>query len=203
MRIHEILENTTKQFPIPLETPDLDMSKSARLQRAKQMGFDTASVYYHGTEQSFKSFDPYKSNSATNTGTPTGSLVLSSNPSVSATYAGAEPNLSGEITSFKQGGNVMPLYIKPGKSMVIDANGANWNDIYIKAYPDLETTNDFAAFAQSKGKDTLFIKNVFDNKTWQKDKTPSTVIFVFHPSYVRSVNAKFDLANSEDEDLMA
>lgn len=203
MRIHEILENTTKQFPIPLETPALDMSKPARLQRAKSLGFDTSTVYYHGTEHSFKSFDPYKSNSATNTGTPTGAVVLSSNPSVSATYAGAEPSATGEITHFKQGGNVMPLLIKPGKSMVIDAKGANWNDIYIKKYPNLETTNDFAEFAQSNGKDTLYIKNVRDNKTWQKDKLPSTVVFVFHPSYIRSINAKFDPANHEDEDLMA
>jgi hypothetical protein len=202
MRIHEILENTAKQFPIPLETTNLDMTKSARMHRASQLGFDTSNIYYHGTEHSFKSFDPHKSNSATNTGTPTGALVLSNNPAVSSTYAGAEPSLSGEITKFKQGGNVMPLLVKPGKSMVIDAKGANWNDIYLKSYPDLETTNDFAIFAQSKGKDTLLIKNVHDNKTWQKGKTPSTVVFVFHPSYVRSINAKFDPANGESEDLM-
>lgn len=36
----------------------LDMSKEARLARAREMGFDTDTIYYHGTSSNFDRFDP-------------------------------------------------------------------------------------------------------------------------------------------------
>lgn len=207
MKLKELLENITKQYPIPLESEGLDMSKEARYHRAESLGFDTHHVYYHGTIHNFKSFDPRKSDTARNTGTPLGALVLSSNPVVSASYAGENTDMWGSVRDYHLGGNIMPLFLKKGNVLVIDAKGSNWNDIYVRKYPDLETTNDFAHYAQSKGKDTLIIKNVHDTASWKdKEQRPTRLgdtIFVFHPSNVRSINAKFDPANIHSEDLMA
>jgi len=38
-------------------TPGLDMSREARMERARQMGFDTSRVLYHGTWREFSAFD--------------------------------------------------------------------------------------------------------------------------------------------------
>lgn len=38
----------------------LDMSEAARMQRAKEMGFDTGKTWYHGTDGAFDAFDPAK-----------------------------------------------------------------------------------------------------------------------------------------------
>lgn len=43
----------------------LDMSKEARMQRAKYMGFDVDKVWYHGGFSNFDAFDPKKSGSGT------------------------------------------------------------------------------------------------------------------------------------------
>lgn len=207
MKLKELFEDITKQFPIPLESEGLDMSKEARYGRAESLGFDIHNVYYHGTIHNFKSFDPRLSDSARNTGTPLGALVLSSNPVVSASYAGEDTDGWGKVRNYHLGGNIMPLFLKKGKVLIVDAKGHNWNDLYIKKYPHLETTNDFAHYAQSKGMDTLIIKNVHDTASWKdKENRKSRLgdtIFVFHPSNVRSINAKFDPANIHSEDLMA
>lgn len=42
------------------EKAGLDMSDSARMQRAKEQGFDTSTPYYHGTDAEFDEFDVTK-----------------------------------------------------------------------------------------------------------------------------------------------
>ena len=55
MKLKELFEDITKQYPIPLESEGLDMSKEARYGRAESLGFDINNVYYHGTIHNFKS----------------------------------------------------------------------------------------------------------------------------------------------------
>jgi len=104
MKLKELFEDITKQYPIPLESEGLDMSKEARYGRAESLGFDIHHVYYHGTIHNFKSFDPRLSDSARNTGTPLGALVLSSNPVVSASYAGEDTDGWGKVRNYHLGG---------------------------------------------------------------------------------------------------
>jgi hypothetical protein len=207
MRIHELLdEGIEKQFPLPYKSDDLAMDKSSRYERAKSMGFDTSTMYYHGTKHDFSKFDPYKSNSSSNTGVPLNTIVLTTNPAVSDTYAGQEISSYGDNERYTSGSNVIPLFLRKGKTMIVDAKGRNWNDLYFSKNPEVETTNDLAIIAQQKNKDILIIQNVIDIATYrtkeQRDSYAGTTIFVFNPSFVRSINAKFDPANADSENLM-
>jgi hypothetical protein len=202
-----LFEGIEKQHPVPFESPELSMNHKERMVRAKSLGFDINNIFYHGTVHNFKSFDPKMSDSARNTGTPLGAIVLSSNPIASASYAGEIENNMGDIPdSFKSGGNVMPLFIRKGKTMIVNAGGRNWNDLYLKNYPDVETVNDLAYIAQSKGKDTLIIKSVHDTATWvnknNRSKRIGDTIFIFKPENIRSIYAKFDQVNIHSENLM-
>lgn len=76
MRLFELEENIEKQHPIPFKSPDLSMEREARIDRAMKMGFDFNNILYHGTVHDFSNFDPRKSDSARNTGTPQGAVVL-------------------------------------------------------------------------------------------------------------------------------
>lgn len=56
----EYSSDPSKPIPRTAQGPvDLDMSQNARLQRAKDMGFDTDNVYYHGTFEDFNEFNEY------------------------------------------------------------------------------------------------------------------------------------------------
>ena len=202
-----LFENIEKQYPVPFESSELSMNHKDRMNRAKSLGFDVNNIYYHGTVHDFKNFDPRLSDTARNTGTPLGSIVLSSNPIASASYSGEIENNMGDIPdNYKSGGNIMPLIIRKGKMMVVNANGRNWNDLWLKKYPDVDNINELAYIAQQKGKDTLIVNSVHDTATWvnknNRSKRIGTTVFIFKPENIRSIFAKFDPANIHSENLM-
>jgi hypothetical protein len=62
----------------------LDMSRPARMQRAKEMGFDTDTVLYHGTARGgFSEFDPYGTSAHGLFGQ---GVYLTDNPEVASSY---------------------------------------------------------------------------------------------------------------------
>lgn len=81
----------------------LDMSRDARLQRAREQGFDTSTVYYHGTTRDFDAFDPARAGTVTATPAafPRG-MYFSPDPEVAGRY------VSGE------GGNIIPVFLRKG-----------------------------------------------------------------------------------------
>ena len=58
----------------------LDMSREARMQRAKDMGFDTDTVWYHGTTESFSAFDKKQDSDFSGVDTSTISLFIIISP---------------------------------------------------------------------------------------------------------------------------
>ena len=56
--------NASKESSIPAIASALDMSPEARLARARDLGFDTENVVYHGTDKQFDSFMPSRGGSA-------------------------------------------------------------------------------------------------------------------------------------------
>jgi hypothetical protein len=143
----------------------LDMSQPARMQRAKDMGFDTDTVLYHGTSADIKAFSADGRGKTSGTG-----VFLTSDPKKAGTYANATE------------GKVYPVYVKSGNIVEVDAGGRNWadidtNDLYLR-YPDgtgdlatdvfgldlnsVTTTDELAAAAREAGFDGLRITNVAD-----------------------------------------
>ena len=173
------------------------------MERAKAMGYDLNNPVYHGTGADIKAFDPLLADTRRKTGTPTGSVVVSSNPDTASTYANM---VSGEwIKSFGEGGNVMPMYLRNNKNLTVNAAEPNytpnWNNLLIKRYPEIETTNELAALAKEMGKESATIKNIKDNAVMSSAEGNTT--FVFKPELLRSQFAAFDPAKANEPDLLS
>jgi hypothetical protein len=89
---------------------------------------------------------------------------------------------------FKQGGSVMPVYLRMTKPLIVDAKGYHWNDIYFKPkeYRQAEefSGNEIAAYAQQNGYDGMVLKKVKD--VHKGEAHLSTVYAVFSPQQVKS-----------------
>jgi hypothetical protein len=133
----------------------LDMSQPARMQRAKDMGFDTDPVLYHGTAEDFQNFN------ASGTGTFGEGVYLTDNPSLASSYAEG-----------RDGGNVIPVYVK-GKI----ATEADVSEI------------GYAGGGRDRA-DLAYDKGFSGYMNEYADGTKEIVIF--NPSNIRSVNAAFD-----------
>jgi hypothetical protein len=72
----------------------LDMSQAGRMARAKDMGFDTEKVFYHGTDADISAFR------TSNGGTFGEGVYLTGDPKLASGYA------------TQDGGNVLPVYVK-------------------------------------------------------------------------------------------
>ena len=173
------------------------------MDRAKAMGFNVENPVYHGTGADIKAFDPLLADTRRKTGTPTGSVVVSSSPDTASTYANMT---SGEwIKNWGEGGNVIPMYLRNNKNLTVNAAEPNytpnWNNLLIKRYPEIETTNELAALAKEMGKESATIKNIKDNAVMSSAEGNTT--FVFKPELLRSQFAAFDPAKINENDLLA
>jgi len=169
----------TPQQAVRFETPGspeyeaavakgLDMSQAGRMGRAKEMGFDTETVLYHGTDAKFESFEAGRRDPG---------VWLTSDISNASSYAkGPDAQMH-------------TLYIKPGKTLTINA-GWEGGEVVFKS-PDIDvdmsdwTNVDAANYARRNGYDTLIFPD--GNKT-ESDYTA----VVFNPKNIRDVDAAFD-----------
>jgi hypothetical protein len=92
---------------------------------------------------------------------------------------------------YKDGGNVLPVYLKITKPLIVDAKGYHWHDIYFQPReydrPESFTTNEIAEYAIDNGYDGLIIKRVKDIHKGMAHA--STVYFVFSPEQIKSAIA--------------
>ncbi len=189
---------------LPISEGGLGLPASnTAMDRAMAMGFDTSTPVYHGTSAEISAFNPALSDTARKTGTPSGAMVVSSNPKTANTYT---QGYVGDFTEeYLNGGNILPLYIRKGKNLSMNASEPNytpnWNDIYNPKYPDITTTNEFANLAKLKGKESATIKNVKDNARISSAEGDTT--FLFNPSQLRSVNAAFDPFRRNEANILA
>lgn len=87
----------------------LDMSRSARMQRAREMGFDTDRVLFHGTKSDFDEFMPGGVLGSETSGHGTGGMGVwvTDTPDIANDFAGTYAfNRDGEVMAPK----VLPLY---------------------------------------------------------------------------------------------
>jgi hypothetical protein len=155
----------------------LDMSQSGRMQRAQEMGFDTDTVLYHGTEADFSAFDPSRTGSKTDHGWFGRGVYLTPNPDRASGYATFNKAAMADETK----GSVLPTYIK--------------------AENPFETTHhtftqEYVDKLKSEGFDAIYR---FEN---EGDAIPAEVV-IFDPSNIRSVNAAFDPDNAASPVLSA
>ena len=193
-----------KNASLPISEGGLGLHpENTAMDRAKVMGFDVNTPVYHGTDADITAFNPALSDTARKTGTPIGAMVVTNNPKTANTYT---QGYVGDFTEeYMPGGNILPLYARKGKNLSMNAEQEgytpNWNDIYNPKYPDIETTNEFAQLAKSKGKESATIKNVKDNARMSSEEGDTT--FLFNPSQLRSRFAAFDPFRRNEADILA
>lgn len=109
---------------------------------------------------------------------------------------------------YKDGGNVMPVYLKMLKPLIVDAKGDHWNMVHFqpKDYrsPEEFSTNEIAQVAMEEGYDGCIIRNVKD-----VSKGPTyiaTTYFVFRQNQIKSALTNtgayadhHDITEGEDE----
>jgi predicted nucleotidyltransferase len=157
----------------------LDMSQDARLQRARDMGFDTEQTLYHGTTADVAEFDIKAQQVSGDIGEF--GIFLTDNPDYASAYA---EDFKGEPSP---GGNVIQSYVtlrNPKKESIelIEDMETEWSKDEIAKYK-----NDLI----DQGHDGV----IFEGKTSE--------YVVFDPSQIRSVNAAFDPDFKESGDLLA
>lgn len=158
----------------------LDMSNSARIGRAKEMGMRTGMPLYHGTNQDISQFSLERGGEVSRS--PVGKLgvSLATDPDTASEFA----NLAGS-----EGANVIQAYHRASKPVRIQLEGG-------------ETNLEVAATVQEAW-DQGFDAIKFDNYTTPGGEKGRSFVLVKDPSQIRSVNAAFDPAKKESANLLA
>ena len=172
----------------------LDMSREARMARAREMGFDTDRVLYHGGASDFDEF------AGGRRGT-----YLTPDPAIANIYAeGAERRWPGRNNAAP---NVVPTYLRGNVLTVSDQGptGGGWltDNLSDALGVDLNSVpvGKRAAFiddqARKQGYGAIEVRDISDLGGNQ------TQFRVLDPENIRSVNAAFDPAKSDSPNLLA
>jgi len=200
----------------------LDMSQAGRMARAKEMGFDTETVLYHGTATDVASFDPRKAGGVTKARSAKLGTWLTGSPKTAegyADFASGKPvqdlidasyaaeragqwdkasRLMAEAEALETAGTagqtIMPLHVR-GKLKTIDMDGVQYD-------PDDVNLTEIAKVAKQEGFDGVRLTN-FSDEAGYGQYNPTTHVLVFDPSNIRSVNAAFDPEKSTSSTLLA
>lgn len=180
----------------------LDMSKEARMERARAMGFDTSERYYHGTVESFDEFVPtdLDAEDAANilpggTDNEVGVFVARDREDA-AFFAGEYEDRVGR-TGYEEGANVIPVFLR-------------WEGERVKEYPDQESFirdinenyYDAKSYRQSLIDEGYQAVRVAKPDLRMEGRDFSQWMVVLDPSNIRSVNAAFDPGESDSANLL-
>jgi hypothetical protein len=84
---------------------------------------------------------------------------------------------------------VYQLYTRPGRQLVIDGNGADWNGIEAPMVSDQPvSTNDIADWAKDNGYDSVRINDIYDSGENSTGREHGDVGIFFNPNAVKSAD---------------
>jgi len=178
----------------------LDMSTEARMERAKEMGFDTDTTLYHGGAKGITEFDPRKIGS--NWGKDKEGFFFSYEPRDlgygASNYAYPEA-----------GGQVYPVYLRNPKPYTLEQYAADSKqsmeslfDYGVEGMPAGrvfdDNRNDIIRRALEGGYTGIDFKQIDP-----ADGYVDGIVAIFDPKNIRSVNAAFDPSQTQSPNLMA
>ena len=160
---------------------DLPMDQASRLARAREMGFDTDRVLYHGGNGPWLG-DEFVPSNGGNLG---GGVYATENPRVASGYA--ERVGSGDLMD---GGHVTPFYARGPL-----ASSANYDEALTKARG--------AGFSAQARYDEALNSLKDDGYAGIRGDDLGRVVNIFDPRNIRSINAAFDPAMKDSANLLA
>jgi hypothetical protein len=194
----------------------LDMSQPARMQRAQELGFDTRYKLFHATDSDFNQFDVEKIRSDLNLGED--AIFLTDSPAVADSYLGGayvqrdapkiiEKNVQGVDIGggvgryYSKNSAVYPLYAKNlNEYEVWDMGGGSYDPVFMQRAIKEAKENGAPGIILQRVRDPGIMDTVGPQGN---PRTPATVVAVFNPKDVRSVNAAFDPAKSSSANILA
>lgn len=158
------------------------MTTEARLSRAKEQGFDTETVLYHGTNKEFEGFD-LSEFGQTDEGFAGKGVYFTNAPEFAEEY----------------GGTLIPTYAKLQTPLIVDSYDKINDAAGVQRARDLtgEKSKIIRDNLMAKGYDGILIED-FD-----ANGVPVNEYVIFDPSQIRSVNAAFDPDQSDSANLLA
>lgn len=188
----------------------LDMSFEARMERARDMGFDTSKKWYHGTKnRPIKAFNKYATRDDENRRTGgEGTVSFSSSPEFASKYAGE----NGSVYPVFLGGNIFDFRNKNELRDALDKID-DWYD----QNPDYDTSkfrDDNIAMIKSEiakgqwgvlehdlNQTGFFDDNAFDGFLTEEQGIINQIML--NTDMIRSVNAAFDPDYADSPNLLA
>jgi len=173
---------------VPEATPNLPMDTASRMQRAKELGFDTEGTVYHGSPRDFDEFRPGKG------GHNTAQVWLTPQEAYAQTYA----------EKYRTGRPAKPYFMRPGRQKVVTKDDL----------PDLVGPDGLMRFhgdeftrvlkdAADDGYDSVRFSQMSPDDNAPELSYPVDQIAVFDPKNIRSTNAAFDPAKSDSANILA
>ena len=169
------------------EAKGLDMSQEGRMARAKAMGFDTTTVYYHGASRGgynrtsdIEAFDPEKIGDKW--GQDREGFFFTTNKNEAGYYATTD-----SIGNNVSGGTIYPIYHRSENPFIIDSK----NDVDLAGeggVPYWDNNHiELIKAAKKGGHDSIRLidRGAYENQLEE-------MLVLFDPSKIRSVNAAFD-----------
>jgi len=175
----------------------LDMSKKARMQRARDMGFDTDTVWYHGTGRQFSSFDPKAEGEFSSIDT-NNVVTFTTDENIAKRYA------KESAVSEKQWDDELNRYIKNGNPRIVEAYlPSNIKNIdAIGRHHDSKWMIGEQEKARNQGFDGVRFNGLADDVYYNPLAGASDITQIFDPSNIRSVNAAFDPMEKDSAELL-
>ena len=170
----------------------LDMNPEARMQRAKDLGFEE-DIYYKGMYpyDYTKESGDYAGPEITEINRPDEFPAFNDGEKGVdiAGFLTKDPEVANRFAGLTGGGAVYPLRYRRGEVYTIDANGRNAGELQFG-----ESGKEFRDAVRSGNYDTIEIINTAD----EGDITIST-----KPENIRSTNAEFDPSKADSADLLS
>lgn len=194
----------------------LDMSRAARMRRAKELGF-VDDVYYHGTADDIRAFDPAKRGTTTGARSAKMGFFLTKDPKTAAGYADMANDAKAQKLyedysrssgperqakykywqehRFDTSDNIIPARVRYKNPYIWDAQGQEYDAALGEG-----GLGEVIQKAQDAGHDAVIIRN-FNDDPFRGGKAADHVV-VFEPSNIRSIHAAFDPEKSAGPDLL-
>jgi hypothetical protein len=166
----------------------LDLAESARIARAKQMGFDTDRTWYHGTSSEFDEFDPSMGGRTYGIDDDKGLVYFSSSPE-EAMYSAHESagNIGGDP-------RLVQTFLKFKNPMVVDSKNTSPTNYLDAKKGQLKYDLEFKTDDDGTPYDGIIVRN---------SKTGEEVAVTAYPENIRDTRAAFDPEKEDSPKLMA
>ena len=179
-RYDEQLASIEAQRPVPKSEPELfyqpdtlAMDKASRMARAEAMGFDTGTVYYHGTSDDIDTFRESKAGKAGG-----GGVYLTTGPTQASKYAKLAQKFGSRLGR-GDNPNVVPVFVRMSNPFISET-GMPYN------------AN--VAGLKNAGYDGIILKGEMPDG--------SDEVIIFDPANIRSVNAVFNPEKTDSSAIL-